>query len=84
MNVFTNGMFLLTANASLYKWLLGGGIALMALLGLVFFGMLALQVLQQEEAPVGDAPVAEPADSPADSLADSRVEEQEGGNEENS
>ncbi len=84
MNVFANEISLLTANTTLYKWLLGGGIVLMALLGLVFFGMLALQVLQQEKAPSGDASEAEPVDNSAVSLADSRVEEQEGGNEENS
>ena len=77
MNMLTNGISLLTANVTLYKWLLGGGIVLMALLGLVFFGMLALQVLQQEDA----TPTEE---SPAETPATETAEEQEGGHEENS
>lgn len=77
MNMLTNGISLLTANITLYKWLLGGGIVLMALLGLVFFGMLALQVLQQEDA----TPTEE---SPAETPATETAEKQEGGHEENS
>lgn len=41
------------ANTTLYKWLLGGGIVVAALAGLVFFGMLALHVLQQNETGAG-------------------------------
>ncbi len=41
------------ANTTLYKWLLGSGIIVTALAGLVFFGMLALHVLQQDETAVG-------------------------------
>lgn len=61
------------ADTTLYKWLLGGGIVLVALVGLVFFGMLALYVLQQPEkkAPEGEeTPMAEEAPAEAEVPAD--------------
>ena len=47
MNAMIYELSLLTANVTMYKWLLGGGIGLMAILGLVVFGILALRVLQE-------------------------------------
>ena len=63
-------------NVVLYKWLLGGAVVLMALLGLVVCGMLALQVLQgggdtvSGKNPPNDSAVPENEASPAQSTGE--------------
>ena len=69
-------------NVVLYKWLLGGAIVLMALLGLVVCGMLALQVLQSGgdnaagKAPPKNLDVPEAEEPPTDGAGDDPGEEE--------
>lgn len=69
-------------NVVLYKWLLGGAIVLMALLGLVVCGMLALQVLQSGgdnaagKAPPKNPDVPEAEEPPTDGAGDDPGEEE--------
>ncbi len=69
-------------NVVLYKWLLGGAIVLMALLGLVVCGMLALQVLQSGgdnaagKALPKNPDVPEAEEPPADGAGDDPGEEE--------
>ncbi|MBQ8684103.1 MAG: hypothetical protein IJ518_06290 [Clostridia bacterium] len=72
MNILICELSLLTANVALYKWLLGGGIGLMAILGLVVFAILALRVLQAE-GPA--APAAEEEEASAPAVLQSTAEE---------
>lgn len=74
-------------NVVLYKWLLGGAVVLMALLGLVVCGMLALQVLQgggdtvsgknppnDSAAPVNESSPAQTAEAaPGDNSGDEKT-----------